>query len=428
MLNFIHDIKNRGFIRLWWAQLISQFGDRLHQMALIKLVADRAPGSTMGLAKLLAFTIIPVFIVGPIAGVYVDRWDRKKTLFICDILRGLLVLTIPLYFIYKDSMVPIYIIVFLAFCCSRFYIPAKMSYIPDLVSKENLITANSLITTTGMIAFVLGAALGGFAVEMLGARWGFIWDASTFFISGLLVISISRQIQVNLSKEEMLNRGREFIAIEKNIFSEMKEGIKYLISLKEIRFVINMLFTLLSAAGAVYVVIIVFIQQTFHSETKHIGVLAVCLGAGLLLGTLAYGKWGKNFRWYNVIFSCLIFGGLMLILFASVVSGNPNIWIASGLAMILGLVIGPVFIASNTVVHMVSSDQMRGKVFSALEIVIHFAFLVAMLISSFLVEKLNVAPVWVLGSVGLLFAVIGLSGMIRYRKGDDLVLEGEDMA
>lgn len=413
---------------MWWAQLISQFGDRLHQMALIKLVADRAPGSTMGLAKLLAFTIIPVFIVGPIAGVYVDRWDRKKTLFICDILRGLLVLTIPLYFIYKDSMVPIYIIVFLAFCCSRFYIPAKMSYIPDLVSKENLITANSLITTTGMIAFVLGAALGGFAVEMLGARWGFIWDASTFFISGLLVISISRQIQVNLSKEEMLNRGREFIAIEKNIFSEMKEGIKYLISLKEIRFVINMLFTLLSAAGAVYVVIIVFIQQTFHSETKHIGVLAVCLGAGLLLGTLAYGKWGKNFRWYNVIFSCLIFGGLMLILFASVVSGNPNIWIASGLAMILGLVIGPVFIASNTVVHMVSSDQMRGKVFSALEIVIHFAFLVAMLISSFLVEKLNVAPVWVLGSVGLLFAVIGLSGMIRYRKGDDLVLEGEDMA
>ncbi|MFA5088957.1 MAG: hypothetical protein WC552_08005, partial [Candidatus Omnitrophota bacterium] len=98
MFKFLTHLENRNFLRLFLAQTISQFGDRIYQMALIGLIAERTSGSAVELAKLLSFTIIPVFIVGPIAGVYVDRWDRKKTLFVCDFLRGLLVLTIPFVF------------------------------------------------------------------------------------------------------------------------------------------------------------------------------------------------------------------------------------------------------------------------------------------------------------------------------------------
>src|SRR3989338_7815260 len=96
MGKFRESLKNKNFFFLWLAQLISQFGDRINQMALIGLIAGRTPGSAFELAKLMSFTIIPVFIIGPIAGVYVDRWDRRKTLFVCDFLRGLLVLIIPL--------------------------------------------------------------------------------------------------------------------------------------------------------------------------------------------------------------------------------------------------------------------------------------------------------------------------------------------
>ncbi|MCR4338073.1 MAG: MFS transporter, partial [Candidatus Omnitrophica bacterium] len=98
MTQFFRDHQNRSFIRVWLAQLISQFGDRLHQMALIGLIAERSPGSVLGLAKILAFTIIPVFVVGPIAGVFVDRWDKRRTLVVCDIIRGSLVLMIPMIF------------------------------------------------------------------------------------------------------------------------------------------------------------------------------------------------------------------------------------------------------------------------------------------------------------------------------------------
>ena len=115
MLKLLFDTKNKNFLRLWLAQLISQFGDRINQLALVGLVAERAGGSALELAKLISFTILPVFFIQPLAGVWVDRWDRRRTLFVCDIFRGLLVLTIPFIFIHRESMIPIYGIVFFCF-------------------------------------------------------------------------------------------------------------------------------------------------------------------------------------------------------------------------------------------------------------------------------------------------------------------------
>lgn len=418
MFRFIFDVKNRAFMQLWWAQLLSQFGDRLNQMALIGLIAERANGSAYSLAKLLSFTIIPVFIVGPIAGVFVDRWDKRRTLFVCDIIRGLLVLTIPFLFFHKSSIIEIYIVVFLIFCCSRFYVPAKMSIVPELVPAEHILMANSLLTTTGMLAFVLGCALGGVLVDKIGAKAGFIGDAATFFLSALLIMSMKSKFKIAITKEKLIEKGKEIIELEKSFFAEVKEGMVYLFKQRQIRFVVNMFFILMSAAGAVYTVIIVFIQKSFNSVTRDLGVLAVCLGAGLFIGALLYGKWGKKVLWSRTIFLSLIAGGAMVVVFALFVQQYPNVILAGALALLLGVVIGPIFIASNTIVHLVSDEKMRGKVFSSLEIVIHFAFLTSMLISSWLAERVD--SFWILVSVGAIFTVVGIAGIVRYRHGGDL--------
>ena len=425
MFRFITDSKNQQFMRLWWAQLISQFGDRLNQMALIGLMAERAHGSAYSLAKLLSFTIIPVFIVGPIAGVYVDRWDKRKTLFVCDLVRGILVLAIPLLFFYKKSIIEIYILVFLIFCFSRFYVPAKMSIVPELVPSENILMANSLLTTTGMLAFVMGCALGGFLVDKIGAKAGFIGDSATYFFSALMIISMRSKFKLNINKEKIIEKGKEILAIEKSFFAEIKEGLQYLFSQRQIRFVMNMFFILLSAAGAIYVVIIVFIQKSFNSVTRDLGVLAVCLGLGLFIGALLYGRWGKKVLWSRTIFFSLIAGGAMVIVFAVMVQQYPNVILAGSLAFLLGVVIGPIFIASNTIVHVASDEKMRGKVFSALEVVIHFAFLTSMLVSSWLAERVD--AFWILVSVGAIFTVVGIAGIVRYRHGGDLAFLTEKM-
>ncbi len=423
MNKFTESFKNKNFFLLWLAQIISQFGDRINQMALIGLIAGRVPGSAFELAKLLSCTIIPVFIIGPIAGVYVDRWDRRTTLFVCDFLRAILVLTIPFIFIEKGSMVPIYIVVFLTFCLSRFYVPAKMSIIPDLVHKKDLLMANSLVTTTGMIAFTLGCAIGGVLVEKFGAEGGFICGAATFFISGVLVFTINHKVNLKIKTSELIGISKEMISvIQKSVIAEIKEGVAYLTNHKDIRFIINMLFTLFSAAGAIYIVLIVFIQDVFNSVTKDLGLLAVFLGVGLFTGSILYGRFGEKVSRFTTIFLCLIFGGAMLIAFSVLLENFPSLLLASTLAFVLGVIVGPIMIAANTVIHQVSDDAMRGKVFSSLEVVVHFAFLLAMLVSAFLAE--HIERFWILVGVGVIFAFVGLVGLLRYRQSNDLLIRG----
>jgi len=415
MIKLLTQIKNRNFLRLWLAQLISQFGDRVHQMALVGLIAERSGVSTANLTKLMAFTILPVFIIQPFAGVLIDRWDRKTTLFVCDIARGLLVLMIPLIFIHWDAILPIYIIVFLAFSFSRFYVPAKMSIIPDIVDEDQLITANSLVTTTGMIASVLGLGLGGLMIEKLGAKNGFVIDAITFFISGAIIFTIVPK-KIRISKNVILEKGRRIVAdIKTTFWQEFVAGFKYLSTHKEIRFIAYMFFILLSAVGAIYVVSIVFIQEVFGSKTMHLGSVAVSLCVGLFLGVLIYGRWGKKEYWNKTIFSCFSAGGVVLIAFAAVVGHYPVIWFAMSLAMVLGVVVGPIFIASYSMVHIFCDNEMRGKIFSSLEIVIHFAFLMAMMASSWMTQFITEGSVLI--GAGAIVMVTGLIGFITTRRG-----------
>jgi DHA3 family macrolide efflux protein-like MFS transporter len=414
MWQFISNKHNRSFFRFWMSQLTSQFGDRVHQMALVGLIAARAPGSPLELAKLLSFTIIPVFLVGPIAGVYVDRWSRRWTLFVCDILRGALVLLMAFYLMDMRSIVPIYAAVFLIFSFSRFYVPAKMSYIPQLVGEKDLHIANSFITVTGMIALVLGALLGGLIVEYAGPRGGFIWDATTFFISALLIVTISRRFEVGYEREKKRHSARAIVHAHKTLLSEIQEGIGYISSQKDIRFIFFMMSILFAAAGAIYVVIIVFVQQAFGSVTKDLGFLAVPLGVGLFLGSMAYAKWGGKFSKFQVIFGALILGGLLIAIFAGMVHNTHNRLLAMALSFVLGFVSGPIMIAANTVVHQVCNAQMSGKVFAALEFVMHLAFLVAMFVSSILAEQIE--RVWILIAVGVIFMGVGVIGFFKHRE------------
>ena len=177
-----------------------------------------------------------------------------------------------------------------------------------------------------------------------------------------------------------------------------------------------MMFVLMAAAGAVYVVIIVFVQQAFQSITKDLGFLAVVLGAGLFCGAILYGRFGRKISRFKVIFSCLIFGGLMMMVFAFVVHKIPVLSVASLLAFFLGLVVGPIFIASNTIIHALSKDEMRGRVFSSLEFMTHLGFLLSMFLSSWLSDKMHVENFKILMGVGLVFSFVGLISLLQHRN------------
>lgn len=414
MARFREVLKNKNLFFLWLGQIISQLGDRLNQMALIGFIAQRSPGKTLQLATLLSFTIFPVFIIGPIAGAYVDRWDRRKTMYLCDCLRGLLVLIIPFYLLNERiSLIPLYVVVFLLFSLGRFFVPAKLAILPEIVPPEQLLLANSLINTTGMIAATVGFGIGGIIVTVLDVKGGFYLDAVSFFISSLFIflirISATRKIG-------MRALGREIVeVIKKSIVSEMKDGIKYLLNQKQMRAVINTLFLIWAALGAVYVVLIVFVQETLKSLTLDLGLLVMFLGGGLFIGALLYGRLGKTTNCFRSIFFYLLLSGINLTGFAFILERWPYFPTAAVLSFIFGLSVAPIMTAVNTLTHGVITKEMLGKVFSSLEIVMHFAFLVFMFLGSGLAEHKSIGRQGLLAGVGILFALIGSIGFLRIK-------------
>jgi len=403
--------RDRNFSFLWFSQVISNFGDRLNQMALIGLVYARTPGSTLELAKLLSFTIIPVFLVGPIAGSYVDRWDRKYTMIVCDLLRGILVFIIPFVIIHSRSMVPIYVLVFIVFSITRFFVPSKLSIIPDIVHKDSLLLANSLTSTTMMIATMVGFGFGGVLVGWIGPEGGFYVDSATYFVSAIMVSFVSlktKRFEVSLPENSSIG------ITKKTILNDIKEGLLYLKNHQDIKMICNTMFLLMAGVGAIYVIAIVFIQEALRSSTEHLGFLAMCLGIGLFLGALIYGRFGNKLPRKDVINFCLFLTGLMVVVFSVTLRLWPYFLTAGVVSLILGIFSAPIVVSANTILHEVMAEDMRGRIFSSLDIITHIAFLLFMVLASLIGEWIDKGLL--LGGVGLIFSIIGLGKLINREK------------
>ena len=405
-------LKKRNFSLLWMSQVISQFGDRLTQMALIGLVYEIMPASSFTLAKVMSIPLIAVFLVSPFAGVYIDRWDKQKTMYISDFLRGIFILLIPVLIVKFKLMIVLYLLIFLSFCVGRFFIPAKMAIIPSLVEKDKIILANSLISTTAMIAAILGFGVGGIIVEKLGAKIAFFIDSLTFFLSSFLIFFIQPKTRGKFNPHDFIDLGKYAIKkVKESVLVEMKEGIKYLFSTKETLFAAKVLFFLFSILGSLYVVFIVFIQKIFSSKTIDLGYLAVAGGAGLFLGSLIYGRIAKTFFLKRTVNISLILSSIYLIFFVTFLKIYPFRLFAIFSSFFIGLLISPIFIAVNSLIHQESKDIFWGRVFSSLEVVIHFAFLIFMFLSSYLAEKFN--PFTIIISVGIITLLFSVYNFLR---------------
>ncbi|MBN1871249.1 MAG: MFS transporter [Candidatus Omnitrophica bacterium] len=415
MARFRDILKNKNFLFLWLGQIVANFGERLSQMALVALVYKRAPGSTIEMAKLIFFIVIPVFIIGPIAGVYVDRWDRKRIMIVSDILRGIFVLFIPVCILFFKNFIAVYVIVFIIFAIARFFFLSKMAIIPDLVPKEMLLIANTLSDTTRLIATFIGIGVAGVLVERIGAINGFYINSLTYFISALFLSNmVVKKIISHLKEDILIARDAFKKAIRKSVWTEIIDGIKYIVRHKELQFVMKNFFVLMAGSGAISCVIIVFIQDCFGSVTKDLSLLFMFLGFGAFLGAMTYGRFGQRLRKESLILTCMLASGFLIFLFSVTARYVPNLWLSYMLMLVLGFSIGPIIVSLNTAVHERIPQETRGRVFSSQECVINIGFLVFMFVSAYLAESIE--KVWILASCGLLFLFWGTLGLLFDRK------------
>lgn len=410
-------LSNKNFLLLWLGQIISNFGDRLNQMALVALVYMHNPGSEIALAKLISFTIIPVFLIGPIAGVWADRIDRRKLMIFADLARGCLVLCIPLC-IWAHQILLVYLIIFLTFSLGRFFLPSKMAIIPDIVPKESLLMANTLQSTTTMIGNVAGLVVAGVIVNIrfVGAIGGFYIDAVTFFVSATLIALMVRERFTSKVREGIVITGDALKAsIRRSFFHEVREGMTYLMTFRNMRLVMAAFFLLMAGLGMISCVIIVFIQNVFGTSTRDLGFIGMFFVAGLFLGTLVFGKFGHRIEKRKAIFLSFLESGICVALFAVFVPRYPNLLAAGGIAAMLGASASPIMVIVNTLTHESIPEEARGRIFSSLEVIIHLSFLVFMFIAAYTARYIDRS--WILVSTGVVFAFCGFIGLALDGKG-----------
>ncbi len=390
-------LSHRNFRLLWLGQLCSQFGDRLTQLVLIALVASRASGSTLSLAKVLVVTSLPALVLNPFAGVYVDRWDRKRTMILCDLIRAAAILSLP-SLVRLPSEIPFYLAVFLVFAVASFFVPARLAIIPDLAPAGQLAEANALFTTSGMIGSTLILIVGAFLVEWIGAARSSWVNAASYIASAVFIMPILR-------KTDSGRRASQ--ESPEKIFSGIAEGVRELWQHQDTRRVAGLMGLLMGGAGASVVVGTVLIQQSLGSVTKDLGFLSLWLGVGMLIGSTVYGRWGTRIPRRMVLGLAFAICGMALWGFVGAVLGLKSRVGASVAAAFLGIGVIPVSIVVNTLVHEAHPDRLHGRIFSSLGVVINVAWIGSMLIAGWLVER---------GGRGLFMSAIGaafaFSGLI----------------
>lgn len=179
--------RSRSFSLMWTGQLVSTMGSALTSLA-ASIYVYRLTNSAWSVGLMLMATAAPSLLVGLFAGVFVDRYDRKKIMIICDLIRAALVLSIP--FLVPLSVAWLYVIVALTSAVGQFFDPAHESVLPEVASDRELAAANSLIAISSFGSTAIGFAASGLIASAADISWAFYLDTLTFLISAAAISGV----------------------------------------------------------------------------------------------------------------------------------------------------------------------------------------------------------------------------------------------
>src|SRR5215212_6920564 len=181
-------LRQRNFARLWFGGLISIMGDSVLNVALPFFVYQ-VSGSTLATAVMVAAELLPRLLFGSVAGVFVDRWDRKNVMILTSVAQGLVIL--PLLLVRSvESIWIVYLVSFLQTTLAMFFGPAENALLPLLVREEELLAANSLNALNNNIARIIGPPIGGVILAAAGLSGVVLFDSVTFLVAGVMLLAI----------------------------------------------------------------------------------------------------------------------------------------------------------------------------------------------------------------------------------------------
>ena len=408
----------KPFRRLWIALSLSSLGDWLSILALLALAPSVTHGSTLAktasISGVWVVTLLPALLLGPIAGALADRFDRRTTMIVGDVIRGLLFISIPLF----PNLTWIFVAKFLAGVASQFWNPAASATIPNLVPKDKLERANQLSQLmtygTAPLAAVLLAVLGYISTGLGHVSPVFhtnkvdlalYFNGASYFVSALTVYTL-RQIG---------KRDQRTSISAPSIAKAILEGWRFIRHTPVVRGLVIGMLGAFCAAGVVIGLAPSYIQYTLKGGSAGFSLvfalILVGLAIGMGFGSRPFGDFSRR-RLFGVTLTAL---AVPLALIALV----PNLAVISIFVFLMGVISGTAYPIGFTIVGWEVDDDTRGRVFAFFQSTIQAILLMVIAIAGFVATGLSAAISALNGNKG---GVVTIAHITYGSPGDNLLL------
>ncbi|HVW35170.1 MAG TPA: MFS transporter [Acidimicrobiia bacterium] len=375
-----------AYFRLWMAQVVSSLGDWIGLVAVVALAARVSNGSSAAVGLVMAARMVPGFFLAPVGGVLVDRWDRRRTMVICDVGRSAIVATLP----FVHTLVGLFLASFLLEVLTLLWSPAKDASVPNLVPTEKLAAANSLSMAAAYGTFPVGsaafAALAGLA-SWLGhfdALHGLkvnqeslaLWvDAVTFLGSAAFIWTLA------LPGPRAAGKGIDW----GQTWRELVEGLRFIRRNEAVRSVMLGMGVGLIGCGSVVPLGPIYAKQVLGSGSAGFGLLMTGVGTGAALGVLALSVAARRLPTVPVFVATLFGAGAGLVLVTSV----SSLTLAVVMAGLFGVFAGTCYVSGFTVIQERVDDKLRGRMFATLYTIIRFCLLLSLAVAPWISSLLD---------------------------------------
>ncbi len=379
---------NRDFRFLVVGQGISQFGDFVFAFTLgVWIVAKVAVGQSwapLAFGATLVASYLPSFVIGPWAGVFVDRWQHRHTMMTMDALRACLialmilftgVIPLPWQFSPLAIISVVCIINFLESTCAQFFNPATNGLIGQIVPQKQQPQAEGLSLAINYIAKLIGPILGPVLYFAVGIFWGLFIDVISFLISVLTIWAI-RAAYIERPAPEQQRFWRDF-----------SQGLSFAFKDRVVRVLILSIFIVTLGVGAVDALFIFFMQRNLHTDLSLSGLLISVLGLGSILGALLLGKFANTIGLIRLLYGCLLAMGITLVIFSRMTSFPLAVLVG----FLTGIAIAGVNVAVGPLLLRQTPPEMIGRVSATLGTFSTSGLMLSVLLASYLTSVVLVS-------------------------------------
>ena len=387
---------SHAFFRLWIAQVVSALGDWLGFLAITILAASLGSGSGgAAVGLVMSARIIPGFFLAPVAGVMIDRWDRKRVMVVCDLGRAAVIASLP----FVHNVTGLVLASLVLEICTLLWSPAKEASVPNIVPSDRLTSANSLSLAAAYGTFPVAAILFALLAQAAKALGGidalhffktdqtalaFYVDMVTFLASAFLISTLALPDAARRAKRKTNGDSGKRVDLTQT-FHELKEGWQFIFVNPVVRSVNLGLATGLIGGGMVVPLGSIFARDILGAGAAGYGVFITALGFGVAAGVLLLSVTQKKLP-KDRVFEMAIFAAGGSLIFAASMS---SLTLAVVGIFALGICGGAVYVVGFTLLHENVDDELRGRIFSALYTIVRLCLLIAFALGPFLSELLD---------------------------------------